>query len=622
MLRQLFTFCALVFFAWNATASDYKSHVADSRVLLVFNAGVTDAQKADCIKQYTDVVSFTHVPSPAVTICFCKNTDAALQYFAARTEVKFVSVFLTDGLEHYAGVLNNFFVRIQHTDFEPLMRNELKARGIQNIRPDKYMRGLYLIEMPASTKTGTIEMCEQLQALPYVKYATPNYLLNPLVTSNDPLYNRQWNIENTGGALQGSGTVDADMDVAEAWGYTTGIPGIKISIVDSGVDTLHPDLIRNILPGHDAVDDSTDGYPTPNYQEDGHGTCCAGIVAAEKDNGIGVSGVAPECGIIPVRAFYYLLLQGASGPIPYSTSAAFSQAISWSWQVGGADILSNSWGLPPTLLMVLPGGPQPVEDAINEAYQYGRNGKGCAMFFSSGNENGSGGPLWPGSMPNTIAVNATNMCDTRKAPGDCSGENWGGDHGGNLDFSAPGVRIASTDISGNLGFSAGNYYYTFNGTSAACPNAAAVGALVLSLRSDLDAEGVRNVLAFTCDKVGGYGYDSTRFAGSWCNELGYGRINALRAVELAPQYSSISETETKNNLSIYPNPCADKLNIALTAMQQTLNIYRPDGALMQTVNVNEGINQISTALWPNGVYIVMPANGTVQSALKLVVIHR
>ncbi len=94
-----------------------------------------------------------------------------------------------------------------------------------------------------------------------------------------------------------------------------------------------------MFPGHDSLGDTTDVFPSPVYDEDGHGTCCAGIVASVKDNNKGGTGVAPSCKIIPVRAFYYVS-PGPGTVLPASTAAAFADAIGWAWN-NGADILSN-----------------------------------------------------------------------------------------------------------------------------------------------------------------------------------------------------------------------------------------------------------------------------------------
>src|SRR5690606_13491708 len=101
-----------------------------------------------------------------------------------------------------------------------------------------------------------------------------------------------------------------------------------------------------------------------------HGTACAGIIAAEANNNIGVAGVAPLCKLIPVNIT--VTTDGVFG-----TFAQIASAIDWSWDDGGADVLSNSWG----------GGTASslLKDAIHRAVTLGRNGKGCVVVFSSGN---------------------------------------------------------------------------------------------------------------------------------------------------------------------------------------------------------------------------------------------
>lgn len=602
LLFILFAFAATPLFANNYT--EYKNHTANDRLLVVFNNGVTEAEKNRELEQSGLVTSYTHLPAPALTVCMVNAADYnnALAYFNANGKVKFVSFFITDG-KHYAGVLNRFFVKITDANFEPILKQKLEKNGLAKFEKDKYIPNLYLVQLQTSKGLNTIEWCSEFLKESWCLYASPDYLVNPLVCSNDPLYTRQWNINNTGSALQGNGTPDADMDVDSAWTISTGDPSIKVGILDSGVDTLHEDLVANMLPGHDAVNDSTDGYPTPAYQEDGHGTCCAGIVAAVKDNNKGIAGVAPSCKIIPVRAFYYILLQGASDPLPYSTAAAFADAIGWSWNVAGADVLSNSWGLPPSLISFLPGGMQPVNDAIQQAFINGRGGKGVPMFFSSGNENDSVGPIWPASLAQTIAVNATSMCDERKSPSDCSSETWGGDHGVGLDFSAPGVKISTTDITGNKGFAPTSYSYTFNGTSAACPNAAGVGALILSMRPDLKADDVRNVIAQSADRVGGYNYSTNTANGTWCEELGHGRVNAYKALQHLLVYSSV-KNETETAVRVFPNPSQGVFQVYCDEATNDWKIYSVTGGAVLAGTFGKGLNSVDASSLPSGLYVI------------------
>ncbi len=225
--------------------------------------------------------------------------------------------------------------------------------------------------------------------------------------------------------------------------------------------------------------------------------------------------MAYSCKILPVQVFV-----GAS-----TTDTWLADGINWAW-MNGADVLSNSWG----------GGSvsAPINSAINGAATSGRGGLGAVVLFASGNNNGSVSN--PAANPQTIAVGASSMCDQRKSPSSCDLENfWGGNFGTNLDVTAPGVKIQTTDISGAGGYQSGDYVPDFNGTSSACPNAAGVVGLILSANPSLTLTQVRAVLEGTCDKAGSYTYahyTPGQPNGSWTNEMGYGGVNANRAVAL------------------------------------------------------------------------------------------
>ena len=601
-LLSLFFFAILCFNLNAGSLTDYQSHIATDRLIVIFDKNVSIAQQDAIIKNSGLVSDYWHLPHPRLTVCVTGNLQAAQNYFSTTQGVNFVSFFITDGLGHYGGVMNDFFIKINDRSFEPVLQAKLKALGLTAAIPDTYIPNLYKVNNTLFKVHNTVDWCALFQNESWVQYASPNYLLNPEVASNDPDYTREWQIHNTGSALQGSGTPGADMKVDTAWGITTGDSTIKIGLIDSGTDTTHADLKPNLLPGHDAVGDSTNGYPTPNYPDDGHGTCTAGILAAVKDNGIGVAGVAPGCKVIPVRAFYYISAGGTN--IPYSTAAIFADAIGWAWDTAHADVLSNSWGITNLLILDLPGGLIPVEDAIRLAHSNGRGGKGISLFFSSGNDNDSAGSIWPGYMAECISVGATNQCDTRKSPTDCSHDAWGDDFGGGLQISAPGENIPSTDMMGAHGFSNSNYYFAFSGTSAACPNAAAVGALMLSVNPQLTAEGLRNVIEQTCDRVGGYAYDSTYANGTWCRELGFGRVNAYRAVKMAQTYTSIPELIDGIQVNIFPNPTHDAVNIQYDGSETAiLRLYDLNGHLVASQSIYKGVNVADVSVLAGGVYL-------------------
>src|SRR5262249_19585785 len=148
-----------------------------------------------------------------------------------------------------------------------------------------------------------------------------------------------------------------------------------------------------------------------------------------------------------------------------------------------------------------------INNAISAATTSGRGGKGAAVLFASGNENGA--VTYPATLTNVIAVGAMSMCNQRKSPSSCDGENWwGGNFGTNLDVSAPGVKIYATDLVGSAGYSTTDYFSAFNGTSSATPAVAAVMALIYSVNSGLSLNDARYFLESTCQKVGGYTYTS------------------------------------------------------------------------------------------------------------------
>ena len=124
---------------------------------------------------------------------------------------------------------------------------------------------------------------------------------------NDEYFPEQWYLHNTGQTcMYGSGgTPNADINAPEAWETTTGDPNVVIAVVDSGVDSNHPDLVDNLVPGYDFWEYDNLPNPSPEVSLDnanyGHGTGCAGLIAATGNNNIGVTGVTWNCSIMPIR---------------------------------------------------------------------------------------------------------------------------------------------------------------------------------------------------------------------------------------------------------------------------------------------------------------------------------
>lgn len=589
----------------------YQKYIDLEKIIIRFEPSITTSTKDDILSQSSSVKTWGDLTSPDVTIATTTVQNVQEYYqliedLEQNTSILYVGEYFKSDRNNYLGILDQVLVQLKEPSDYHLLEAVAETYKITSIVPHR-MRNLYELHLDKNSTLSTIDLAIKLHQSKHFRYAEPNYLMNPIVTTIDPLYNRQWAINNTGATIQYSGTIDADMDVDDAWTVTTGAPHIRIAILDSGVDTLHPDLMPNLLPGYSANGDNSKGYPSFNYNNDGHGTCCAGIVAAKGNNNIGTAGVAYDCKIIPIKVFTYQNIPGI-GVTAYSTAAWMADAITWAWQTGQADVLSNSWGLGDQFIPLLPGpgDTSTVNAAITQAYVNGRNGKGSLLFFSSGND-GPDPPIWPSREPEAIAVNATSMCDERKVNGSCDGESWEGNWGPNLELGAPGVKIITTDAVGSNGYDGGNYEYTFNGTSAACPNAAAVMGLILSVDSSLTAERARAIIDTTAERVGGYAYTTNDTYGTWSNELGYGRVNAFLAVSMAQQIAvNTIDVHTIAHFEVYPNPSQGSVFVShqlTNGKPLSLRLYSTLGQVLLEKEITD-INQTQLDLQalPNGAY--------------------
>ncbi len=442
-----------------------------------------------------------------------------------------------------------------------------------------------------------------IQELEFVQNAQLNQYFTLQDCTTDPLYPYQWHLENTGSSIQYSGVSGADIDANNAWNSALG-DSIVVSIMDSGVDTLHEEFTGRLLPGLDAfATDSinTHGYPFLDFDENAHGTACAGIIGAEQNNDLGVSGVAPNSVLVPVRIFFYIDLNNQI--TPFTNMNALLTGCAYSWNTMEADVISCSAGLSPEYITLLTIDTAICNEELRQAQFEGRNGKGSVLLFSAGNDNVDE-VLWPANLAETIAVGASDMCDTRKRPSDCSGESWwGSSYGHSLDLVAPGVKIATCDISGAVGYSSDDYAMTFNGTSAACPVAAGVAALLLSENPDLTSEEVRHVLNYTCEKVPNYAYDSSGIDGSWNEEVGHGRINAHLALGEAFNASVISPN-SDSAINLFPNPASDWIHIEHILTPSPFVIYDSFGRIHSTGQIDKEMEPIPIQGLSPGLYFI------------------
>ncbi len=309
----------------------------------------------------------------------------------------------------------------------------------------------------------------------------------------------QWGLANPGNP----GLVGADVHAEAAWTITKGSEDIRVAILDEGVDSQHPNLKAAIVAELDAVDSNPTAMPDG---DDAHGTACAGIVGSRSTT---ARGLAPRVSLVGAR----IAKSNAQGFWIFDDFDT-ADAIDWCWDDAQADVLSNSWGGGPPVPL--------ISSAFERARTQGRNGLGAVLVIAAGNDARSS-VSYPGNLPNTLTVGASNQWDKRKTTTSQDGETWWGSNWGQgLDLMAPGVAIRTTDIHGARGYSTTNTTDRFNGTSSATPFVAAAAALVLSASPQLTESQVRSVLRSTADPVSA--------TSGWDRFTGHGRLNAYMAV--------------------------------------------------------------------------------------------
>ena len=314
-----------------------------------------------------------------------------------------------------------------------------------------------------------------------VEYAEPNFLAEALLVPNDPYFApNQWGLENTGQTIAGQqGTADADIDASSAWDVTLG-SGVKVAVLDTGVDQDHEDLAGKIFLQKNFT---TSPSPDDFY---GHGTHVAGIIAATGNNGTGVSGGCPSCIILNGK----VLRDDGAGYYSW-----IANGITWAAD-NGAKVINLSLGGSASS--------RTLQNAVNYAWK-----KGAVVVAAAGNS-GNQSKTYPAAYANAIAVAATDNRDQKASFSEFG--KW-------VDIAAPGVNVFSTFPNHPYKINKSPNYDYGSGTSMATPMTSATAALIWSTGYGTSASSVRSRLESTADKIIGTGtYWSA------------GRVNAAAAV--------------------------------------------------------------------------------------------
>lgn len=376
------------------------------------------------------------------------------------------------------------------TEIEPLMPltgavQATTPRKVQAINGSdvviKDLSQLYTIRFDETKQQNIHEVTERLESLEDVEFAEPNYLVYTLGSDDihaascwtDPLCGQQWGLDAIKlPNLYGKPIINHKRSV--------------IAILDTGVDTKHPDLCDNIwtnkkeLTGAKDIDDDANGFKddihgwdfvnnTANIRDNnGHGTHCAGIAAAAS-NGIGVVGSNPEAYIMPV----VVMQSDGVGDI-----ATIIKGLDYA-SANGADVISMSIGSYATSMA--------FEQALGRAYANavlvaaaGNDGHTIEISNHCRSCQNGGTPCFPAAYSFVLGVESSFTVDGLLA-GYSNYDNTGHIYSGygedklyNYELRAPGSNIMSTYLGGK--------YKSLNGTSMACPLAAGAISHLLNLK--------------------------------------------------------------------------------------------------------------------------------------------
>lgn len=341
----------------------------------------------------------------------------------------------------------------------------------------------------------------------------------------DPNFSQQWHLRNNLNPI-------ADANLEGAWNAGFTGDGVVIGIIDGGVYTTHPDL-----------NDNYNSTASTSGGASNHGTSCAGVAAAEGNNGAGGAGAAYE-------AQWSKLYYGGSS----TTANAFGHRNDIN------DIKSNSWG--PWDDGTISYMSSAEYSALETAIASGRGGLGEVFAWAAGNGGTADRVEYDpyASSRYTVAIGAIGDNDTRS---------WYNEHGSSM------TVVAHSD-GNNRGIytttGGGGYTSNFGGTSSACPLGAGVIALMLEANPALTWRDVTGVLIESARVNDGGNINwQVNPAGHDVNiSYGFGAIDADAAVQLAQTWTNF--------------PAEQESSTGVVAVNQTI-VDNDDNGIDRLVNI-------------------------------------
>lgn len=400
---------------------------------------------------------------------------------------------------------NSFYIKLHEYADTLALKELVKETNTHLLSEIPYVDKWYEIMVANSAINNTLEMSNYFFETGLFADVDPGFVFE--VTPNcvsDSDFASQWALPS--------------INACGAWEYTKGDLNLVVAVIDDGCHTEHLEFAntRFVYP----YDCYTNQEIVTTYGP--HGTQVAGVIIANHNMGQ-IAGIAPEVTIMPI-----------SHPLDTTTRQAakeLASGISHAWK-HGADVINCSWGFHPAKMKFPFLYSRVLENALEDALTYGRNGMGCVLVFGAGNMKMKIDPLnydlhYPSNkIPELLVVGAiTNEYGYMKEKNSSFGEQ--------LDIVAPGGMILTTDTN--------NINTTVSGTSIAAPYVSGIAALILSVNPTLTREEVVNIIERTArHEVFSASYsfsnESERPNGPWCEQVGYGLVDAHAAVASAADF--------------------------------------------------------------------------------------
>ncbi len=417
----------------------------------------------------------------------------------------------------------------------------------------------------ATVQVDIFPLIAKLQQTDIIEYAQPYYIPQLLFEPDDPMHSQQYHL--------------ALISAYQAWDVHMGSDEIVIGIIDTGTDIDHPDLIYQIAYNHndpiDGIDNDGDGYidnfrgwdlgendNNPQADMSKHGTWVSGLSSAQVNNATGIAGTGFRCKFLPIKiSDNNNVLTKAYEGIVYAADH-------------GCKVINCSWGS------------EYWNPLGQDIVDYAVINRDALVIAACGNTN-SLGSFYPASFERVLSVAATTSLDEKWTP-DNTGTTAGSTYGYQVDISAPGALLYSTD-------DGGGYMIAYGGTSFAAPVVAGAAAILRSYYPELSALQIAELLKQSSDNI-----DTIAYNAPYAGLLGTGRLNMYDALiaELTPAISLENIAITDDRDDYYQNSLlvsvhADLINYLAYAENLTLQVSC-NSPYVQLLNPNINIGNVSS----------------------------